>query len=155
MAHFAKINSDNIVVNVHVVDNSKLLGEDGIESEANGIAHLERHGAESGFSWKQTSYNTSGGTHKLGGTPFRKNYAGIGYTYDAAKDAFISSKIFPSWILNEDTCQWEAPTAKPDDGKYYYWNEDTTQWKTPPAAPDDGKSYNWNEDTESWDEVPE
>ena len=128
MAHFAKINSDNVVVDVHVVDNSKLLGEDGIELEANGIAHLERHGAESGFNWKQTSYNTIAGVHILGGTPFRKNYAGKGYTYDVAKDAFIPSKIYPSWTLNEDTCQWEAPTAKPDDGKLYDWNEGTASW---------------------------
>ena len=128
MAHFAKINSDNIVVTVHTVDNSKLLGEDGIESEANGVAHLERHGAESGFSWKQTSYNSSGGVHKLDGTPFRKNYAGRGYTYDAAKDAFIPPQPYPSWTLNEDTCQWDAPTAYPDDGKRYEWNEATKAW---------------------------
>jgi len=128
MAHFAKINSDNVVVNVNVVDNSKLLDEDGIESEANGVAHLERHGSENGFSWQQTSYNTSGGVHRLGGTPFRKNYAGKGYTYDSAKDAFISPKPFDSWTLNEDTCQWDAPTARPDDDKQYTWNEDTTSW---------------------------
>jgi len=128
MAHFAKINSDNVVVNVNVVDNSKLLDENGIESEANGVAHLDRHGSENGFSWKQTSYNTFGGVHSLGVTPFRKNYAGIGYTYDQTRDAFYTPKPYPSWTLNEDTCLWEAPTEKPDDAKFYNWNEDTTSW---------------------------
>ena len=70
--------------------------------------------------WKQTSYNTYGGVHQLGGTPLRKNYAGIGYTYDEDKDAFIPKQPFNSWTLNEDTCQWEAPSARPDDGKFYY-----------------------------------
>ena len=78
--------------------------------------------------WIQTSYNTYGGVHTLGGTPLRKNYAGIGYTYDAQKDAFIPPKPFPSWVLNEDTCLWEAPVAYPDDGENYIWNETTTSW---------------------------
>jgi hypothetical protein len=78
--------------------------------------------------WIQTSYNTYGGVHTLGGTPLRKNYAGIGYTYDAQKDAFIPPKPFPSWVLNEDTCLWEAPVAYPDDGEKYIWNETTTSW---------------------------
>ena len=76
--------------------------------------------------WKQTSYNTKGNVHKLGGTPLRKNYAGIGFTYDEDKDAFIPPKDYPSWTLNETTCLWDAPVAMPDDGKYYIWNEDTT-----------------------------
>jgi hypothetical protein len=78
--------------------------------------------------WIQTSYNTHGGVHTLGGTPLRKNYAGIGFTYDAQKDAFIPPKPFPSWVLNEDTCLWEAPVAYPDDGERYIWNETTTSW---------------------------
>jgi hypothetical protein len=78
--------------------------------------------------WLQTSYNTHGGEHKLGGTPLRKNYAGIGFTYDRVKDAFIPPKPFASWVLNEDTCLWDAPVAMPDDGKIYTWDEATTNW---------------------------
>jgi hypothetical protein len=78
--------------------------------------------------WIQTSYNTRGGVHTLGGTPLRKNFAGIGFTYDAQKDAFIPPQPFPSWILNETTCQWDAPTAMPNDDKVYRWNESTTSW---------------------------
>ncbi len=78
--------------------------------------------------WIQTSYNTHGGEHKLGGTPLRKNYAGIGFTYDRVKDAFIPPKPFASWVLNEDTCLWDAPVAMPDDGKVYEWDEATTNW---------------------------
>ena len=128
MAHFAKINSENVVVKVHLVNNSKLISKDGKELEINGIRHLDRHGTDSGFYWKQTSYNTSGGVHKLGGTPFRKNYAGKGYTYDAEKDAFIPPKPYDSWVLNETTCLWEAPKPYPDDGKPYTWNEATISW---------------------------
>ena len=78
--------------------------------------------------WIQTSYNTYGGVHSDGGTPLRKNYAGIGFTYDATKDAFIAPQPYSSWTLVEDTCRWKAPTAMPDDGKDYTWNEDTTNW---------------------------
>ena len=78
--------------------------------------------------WIQTSYNTYGGVHKLGGTPLRKNYAGTGFTYDRVKDAFIPPKPFASWVLNEDTCLWNAPVAMPDDGKIYVWDEATTNW---------------------------
>ena len=78
--------------------------------------------------WIQTSYNTYGGQHKNGGTPLRKNYAGIGFTYDRTKDAFIPPKPFASWTLNEDTCLWDAPTSMPTDGKFYDWDETTTSW---------------------------
>jgi hypothetical protein len=78
--------------------------------------------------WIQTSYNTRGGVHANGGTPLRKNYAGIGYTYDRVRDAFIPPKPYASWILNEDTCLWDAPVAYPDDGKNYSWDEATTNW---------------------------
>lgn len=78
--------------------------------------------------WIQTSYNTSGGVHSEGGTPLRKNFAGVGDTYDKSKDAFIAPKPYSSWVLDEDTCQWAAPTAIPDDGEMYNWNEDTTAW---------------------------
>jgi len=78
--------------------------------------------------WIQTSYNTQGGVHLLGGTPLRKNYAGIGYTYDRTRDAFIPPQPFASWTLNEDTCLWDAPTPYPTDGKNYRWDEPTTSW---------------------------
>jgi hypothetical protein len=78
--------------------------------------------------WIQTSYNTRGGVHTLGGTPLRKNFAGIGFTYDAQRDAFIPPKPFESWTLDENTCQWEAPTSMPNDNKEYRWNESTTSW---------------------------
>jgi hypothetical protein len=79
--------------------------------------------------WVQTSYNTSGGVHAQGGTPLRKNYAGWGMLYDATRDAFIAPQPFPSWILNEDTCQWESPVPYPTDDKRYTWDEATTNWK--------------------------
>jgi hypothetical protein len=78
--------------------------------------------------WIQTSYNTHGGVHTLGGTPLRKNYAGIGYTYDRERDAFIPPKPFQSWLLNDDTCLWESPVPYPDDGENYIWNEQETSW---------------------------
>lgn len=78
--------------------------------------------------WLQTSYNTHGGVHTLGGVPLRKNYAGIGYTYDTVRDAFIAPKPYLSWTLNEGTCQWAAPVVYPTDGKVYQWNEDTINW---------------------------
>jgi len=78
--------------------------------------------------WLQTSYNTQGGVHLNGDTPLRKNYAGVGFTYDAVRDAFIAPQPYPSWALVEDTCQWEAPVAMPTDDKMYTWDEDTTSW---------------------------
>jgi len=126
MAHFAKLNQNNIVITVNVVHNSELL-VDGVENEQKGVDFLNNL-FSTNDNWKQTSYNTIGGVHKLGGTPFRKNYAGVGYTYDEVKDAFIEPQPYPSWTLNEDTCQWEAPVAFPNDGKSYNWNESTTSW---------------------------
>ena len=128
MAYFAQINSDGVVVSVTAVSNQKLSGEDEVESEANGITYLERHGVEDGFYWKQTSYNTRAGQHSLGGTPLRKNYAGKGYTYDLDRDAFIEPKPYDSWLLDEPTCTWKAPIPYPDDGENYVWNEDTQSW---------------------------
>jgi len=78
--------------------------------------------------WVQTSYNTHGGQHMLGGTPLRKNYAGLGYTYDKVRDAFIAPQPYPSWTLDEETCLWNAPTAIPTDDKVYVWNEATLAW---------------------------
>ena len=126
MAHFAKLDQNNIVVTVNVVHNNELL-IDGVENEQKGINFLNTL-FNTSDNWKQTSYNTFGGVHKLGGTPFRKNHAAIGYTYDEDRDAFIPKKPFSSWVLNESTCLWEAPVAKPDDGQRYFWNEETTSW---------------------------
>jgi hypothetical protein len=118
MAHWAEIDSDNIVTRVLVVADDK---EDGQKFLAEDLGL--------GGTWKKTSYNTVGGVHTLGGTPYRKNFAGIGYKFDAAKDAFIPAKPFASWTLNETTCLWEAPTPMPTDDKRYVWDEPTTSWK--------------------------
>ena len=112
MSHFAQIDENNIVTNVIVAE------QDFIDTGAVGDP----------AKWIQTSYNTQGGEHKLGRTPLRKNYAGIGYTYDSQRDAFIPPKPFNSWILNEDSCLWEAPSQMPSDGKLYEWDEDSTSW---------------------------
>ena len=127
MSHFAKVDNNNIVQTVNVVSDKHLLNAQGVEDESLGIAHLTKVHGE-GLTWIKTSYNTAGGQHERGGTPFRKNYAGIGDTYDKVRDAFIPPKPFASWTLTEATCQWDAPTAYPDDGKRYSWNESTTTW---------------------------
>ena len=117
MAHFAKINSNNIVEIVHVVNNEVITKEDGTEDESKGKDFLNTLFGSA--TWVQTSYNNN----------FRKNYAGVGYTYDSVRDAFIPPKPYNSWVLNEDTCQWEAPTAYPSDGKMYSWNESSKSWE--------------------------
>ena len=127
MASFAKIGLNNKVIQVLSIHNKELLDSNGIEQEVNGIDFLTKL---TGWAiWKQTSYNTTGNVHRLGGTPFRKNHAAIGYTYDEDRDAFIPPKPFNSWTLNEETCQWEAPTPEPDDGKRYNWNELNRKWE--------------------------
>ena len=126
MAHFAKLNSDNIVTEINVVANAVLEDADGVEQESLGITFLTNFSGHN--LWKQTSYNTHDGVHTLGGTPFRKNCAVIGYTYDETRDAFYESKPYASWVLNDNTCIWEAPVDKPDDDEEYEWNEDTTSW---------------------------
>ena len=126
MASFAKIGLNNKVMEVLSVHNNELKDSNGVEQENIGIDFLTKL---TGWSiWKQTSYNTHGGVHLLGGTPFRKNHAAIGYTYDEDRNAFIPKKPFASWTLNEKTCQWEAPVVKPDDGQNYVWNEENQQW---------------------------
>lgn len=119
MAHFAEIDESNMVTRVLVVDNDQ---EDrGQEFLATDLGL--------GGTWIKTSYNTHAGVHSNGGTPLRKNYAGIGYTYDSVRDAFIPPANFASWILNEDTCNWQPPTPMPvEEGKLYTWNEDTASW---------------------------
>ena len=119
MAHFAEIDGNNIVTRVLVVDNSQ--EDNGQEFLANTLGL--------GGTWIKTSYNTQGGVHTNGGTPLRKNYAGIGYTYDSTRDAFIPPKPYNSWVLNEDTCLWDAPTPMPTDGKPYRWVEEDLNWQ--------------------------
>ena len=126
MASFAKIGLNNKVIEVQSVVNEVLHDANGIEQESIGIDFLTKL---TGWAiWKQTSYNTHGGVHNKGGIPFRKNHAGKGYTYDEDRDAFIPKKTYNSWILNEQTCLWEAPIAYPTDGKSYNWNEQTLSW---------------------------
>ena len=117
MAHFAQLDEAGVVTQVIVVHNNELLDENGVESEAKGIAFCQSlFGANT--RWLQTSYNGN----------FRKNYAGIGYSYDTSRDAFIPPKPFSSWVLNDQTCMWEAPNPYPNDGKDYRWDEPTTSW---------------------------
>ena len=114
MGHYAKLNAENIVVFVTVSRNE----DDERELEIS---------AQTGDTYRRTSYNTHGGVHQLGGTPFRKNYAGIGYTYDAVRDAFIAPQPYPSWALDEATCWWGAPVPRPSTGKWV-WDEATLSW---------------------------
>lgn len=163
MAHFAQLNSNNVVTQVIVVNNNELL-DNGVESEAKGIAFCQNL---FGGVWRQTSYNGN----------IRKNYAGIGYTYDDVRDAFIPAKPFNSWILNEATCQWTAPIPRPEksvckwDESTVSWvpipkpfpswipSEDYTTWVTPIPFPNIENfelspfTYKWNEETISWDKV--
>jgi len=115
MNHFAQLNEENLVTQVIVVANQDTADQDGVENEAIGIEFCTNL---LGGRWVQTSYNAN----------IRKNYAGIGYKYDATLDAFIPPQPFESWTLNEETAQWEAPTSYPDDGKRYSWDEATTSW---------------------------
>jgi len=128
MASFAKI-ENNIVITVVSVVNEVLKDSNGVEQEQLGIDFLRTLYNEPNAIWKQTSYNTNGGVHSNGGTPFRKNHAGIGYTYDSQRDAFIAPKPFNSWILNESTCNWDAPVARPQDENMYKWNEEILNWE--------------------------
>jgi hypothetical protein len=121
MAHFAKLGIGNKVTVVHIVSN------DIATTEQAGIDFLNNLYGTNNI-WKQTSYNTKGGVHLLGGTPFRKNYAGIGFKYDQTRDAFIPPQPFNSWTLNETTCLWDPPVALPDTENRYNWNEETQQW---------------------------
>ena len=118
MAHYAELDKDNKVINV-------ISGVDESEKSAGEKLYM----LDTGNHWKRTSYNTHAGVHNLGGTPFRKKFAGIGDTYDAVKDAFIPPQEYASWVFNESTWKWEAPATYPDDGKFYQWNEATTSWK--------------------------
>ena len=168
MASFAKLDLNNIVTTVESVSNNVLNNPaTGQEEEVRGLNFLRNLYNEPEAVWKQTSYNTAGGVHKLGGTPFRKNHAAIDYTYDESRDAFLypAPTSTPSFILNETTCLWEAPVAIPDlallsEAQIYMWNEDTTSWDIYNLAdystqPDESllgenQEYAWDSDTKSW-----
>ncbi len=115
MAHFAEIGLNNTVLRVVVVHNNELLDTDGVEQESKGADFCRNL---FGGTWVQTSYNGN----------MRKNFAGAGFTYDSDRDAFIPPKPYPSWVLNEETCRWDAPVSMPDDGNMYYWNEESLSW---------------------------
>jgi hypothetical protein len=122
MAHFARLNDSNMVVEVIVINNAELIGPDGLESELKGIDFCKSlFGSDT--TWVQTSYNGR----------IRKNYAGVGFTYDAALDAFIPPQPFPSWTLNQNTCLWNAPVPMPSDGKLYLWDEGSLSWVESPG----------------------
>lgn len=121
MAHFAKLDENNVVTQVIVVANKDTADEEGVEKEHIGVAFCEKL---FGGTWKQTSYNRN----------FRKHYAGIGYAYNADIDAFVPPQPFASWTLNNETAQWDAPVEMPDDGQVYAWNEETTSWDLVPQS---------------------
>jgi hypothetical protein len=134
MAYFAKLNSNNIVETVISINNAVITDSNGVEQEQLGIDFINQL-YNTNDTWKQTSYNTKLGKYynqdnTLGdqSKTFRKNYAGIGYTYDQTRDAFIPIKPYNSWVLNEETCNWDAPIAYPNDGQRYTWNEETLSW---------------------------
>jgi len=139
MAHFAKLNENNIVTEVIVVHNHEIIDENLVEQEQKGIDFCVNL---FGGTWKQTSYNTRGGVHYANdgvtpdnGVSLRKNYAMVGASYDPIKDAFIPTQPFPSWILNEETCLWEPPVPMPKDEKIYAWDEEVKAWvETEPVA---------------------
>jgi hypothetical protein len=118
MAHYAFLDENNMVTYV-------MPGKDEGEGDHD---WEEFYGNELGQRCKRTSYNTQGGQHLLGGTPYRKNYAGYGYYYDEQRDAFVPPRPYPSWLLNETTCRWDSPVAHPDDGKPYVWDENLVNW---------------------------
>lgn len=121
MANFAQLNNKNIVERVLTVNDNDAV------TESEGIIFLQSlYGSNE--DWKKTSYNTYGGEHKLGGTPLRKNFAGVGYTYDSTRDAFIPPQPYSSWTLDDETCLWNPPVAYPDDENMYEWNEETQTW---------------------------
>jgi len=142
MAHFAKLGANGKVIQVLTLNNSDMLNADGVEDETVGQQYLETHNNWPAQMWIQTSYNTSGGTHRNGGTPFRGNYAGIGYTWDEDDQIFWPKKLYASWVKNTTNAQWDPPVAQPDlNAEQQSQNEaGTHRW-----------SYVWNETNTTWD----
>ena len=143
MAHFAKISEDNEVLTVLTLNNVDMQNADGVEEETIGQQYLEKHNNWPANLWIQTSYNTSKGQHKEGGTPFRGNYAGVGMTYDQNNDIFIGSKVHASWVLNVAEARWQSPIgdAPALTSEQQSQNEAATHMWV----------YNWNESGQSWD----
>jgi len=145
MAHFAKINNDKKVIAVLTLNNSDMLNADGVEEELIGQQYLEKHNNWPAQMWIQTSYNTSGGQHKNGGTPFRGNYAGIGYTWDEDNQIFWTEKPFASWVKHIPTASWKSPIGDAPaltEEQISQNTANTHRW-----------GYNWNEANQSWDLV--
>ena len=143
MAHFAKLGANSKVIQVLTMDNDKMLNADGVEDETVGQQYLELHNNWPAQMWIQTSYNTSGGQHKLGGTPFRGNYAGIGYTWDEDDQIFWPKKPYASWVKHNDSASWKSPIgdAPALTEEQTSQNEaNTHMWH-----------YAWNEETQAWD----
>ena len=140
MAHFAKISETNEVLAVLAVDNKDVLNADGVEDESVGQQYLERHNNWPAQMWIQTSYNTSRGTHKLGGTPLRGNYAGIGHIWDENNNLFYSKKPYASWVLNTTTASWHSPIGDAPELTDEQKEVGTHMW-----------GYDWNEEGQSWD----
>jgi len=143
MAHFAKLGANGKVIQVLTLNNSDMLNADGVEDEAVGQAYLERHNNWAAQMWIQTSYNTSGNQHKLGGTPFRGNYAGIGYTWDEDNEMFFPKKPYPSWVKHVATASWKSPIGDAPALTQEQQDQNT--------AGTHSWSYNWNEETQAWD----
>ena len=155
MAHFAKLGINSKVIGVEVVADDDCKNADGVEDETVGIQFLEHiHGWPL---WKQTSYNTHANVHALGGTPFRKNYAGIGFTYDEENDGFVAPKPYASWILDGATCTWSAPVTYPsvttygDPAKQYEigWDETNTRWTAKDQETPVG-NFRWDVSSSAW-----
>ena len=148
MAHFAKINDDNEVLTVLTLDNKSMLNSDNVEEESVGQQYLQTHNNWPAAKWIQTSYNTLNNVHKLGGTPFRGNYAGTGYTWDSSNNIFWPPKPYSSWVKNTTTATWDPPVAMPSL---------TAEQKTQNTRPDVNTEathawgYSWNESNVSWD----
>ena len=145
MAHFAKINNDKKVIAVLTLNNSDMLNASGVEEELIGQQYLEKHNNWPAEMWVQTSYNTSGGQHKNGGTPFRGNYAGIGYTWDEGNQIFWKEKPFTSWVKHISTASWKSPIGDAPaltEEQIVQNTANTHRWR-----------YNWNEVNQSWDLV--
>ena len=145
MAHFAKLGSNSKVIQVLTLNNGDMLNADGVEDESVGQQYLERHNNWPAQMWIQTSYNTSGGTHTLGGTALRGNYAGIGHIWDEDKNLFYPKSPYPSWVLNTTTASWHSPIGdEPNltDEQQAQNEADSHKW-----------SHVWNEDGQSWDLV--
>ncbi len=143
MAHFAKLGSNGKVIQVLTLNNSDMLNADGVEDESVGQQYLETHNNWPAQMWIQTSYNTSGGQHKDGGTPFRGNYAGIGYIWDEDTQIFWPKKPFPSWVKNTTTAAWDSPIGDHP--------ELTEEQQSQNDAGTHSWIYNWNESGQSWD----